>query len=112
MQLSPSIGSLSAAYSGNNSKQLTKSPSTVSLTKLWMVHVELISGHNLAIRDRSGVHACVYVYMSVRMCVHVRVYTYNAHVCVHRYMHVHVYTCMCIHAYDKLCDFQQGYLLL
>ncbi|XP_065909319.1 multiple C2 and transmembrane domain-containing protein 1-like [Dysidea avara] len=33
---------------------LRRSPSNFSLSKLWMVHVELISGHNLAIRDRSG----------------------------------------------------------
>lgn len=61
LQPSPSIGSLSAGYSGSNSKQLTKSPSTVSLAKLWMAHVELISGHNLAIRDRSGVRTCMCV---------------------------------------------------
>ena len=51
LQKSPSTGSLSP---GNN--KLIKSPSVVSLSKLWMVHVELLSGHNLAIRDRSGMH--------------------------------------------------------
>lgn len=50
LQLSPSNGSLSAI----NSSKLPNSPSIVSLAKLWMVHVELISGHRLAIRDRSG----------------------------------------------------------
>lgn len=54
LQKSLSAGSLSPG--DGNSKQLTKSPSIVSLSKLWMVHVELLSGHNLAIRDRSGMH--------------------------------------------------------
>ena len=55
MSLRKSLSGESLSPGNSNSKQLTKSPSIVSLSKLWMVHVELLSGHNLAIRDRSGV---------------------------------------------------------
>ena len=57
LQKSPSIGSLTLSNGKpeGNRKRVTKSPSIVSLSKLWMIHVELLSGHNLAIRDRSGV---------------------------------------------------------
>ena len=79
---SPSIGSLFASNSGNkfkkspsfdygnNPKELQKSPSTYSLSKLWMIHVELVAGHNLAIRDRSGTYCVV----CAGVCVH-KVYT-------------------------------------
>ena len=62
LQKSPSIGSLTPpnGKAEGNGKRLTKSTSIVSLSKLWMIHVELLSGHNLAVRDRSGVvHTCM-----------------------------------------------------
>jgi len=43
---------------------MKRSRSNLSLSKLYMVHVELLSGHNLAIRDRSGTYTTDLYYTS------------------------------------------------